>query len=571
MGEGWGEGILLRYDSRAISEVVHAPARLPLLAVTAIAAVPRLFDALKRPIDYNGWWHVFIARNLSREWLNLQHPPLFIALLRIVDSVGHSALAYRSISLASGIGSVYLVGLLLARLDCLPETQVLGALTAALAYNAITLSNEVESYSLAVLLILGAFFFYLDVIAVRAPPVRSRVVFAGLSCLAVATHYFAGLFLIACVLAPLAIAAVSPEYRRRLFADASRRRLADLFTFLPPAAVGLALYQLQAKPWVTRLSSLPAFYYHPGEERVVNFAIRNLRETWNLFAPFSFLHARCALPLLGLFLAGVIWGATRRFPNGDASPRRIVPSLFLVELLGIGIALGSLGKYPFGGMMRHQFLFFLFALLAGCVALDSSLRNLGAPGTRRVAVAACFAAIALDFGFQLPRLASPRRYPLPPIVRQFSSEFESAGAVTVDYFNLIGLFSVYPDREWRFLGRDPYRATVERYEVGGGSRVLEVLAVRDFWVFDFGDEALYRELAEVWPRDARVCHFVFCATGTVLYEPRWNSMAGRRELLRTRMAALANRHGLAVKQCRATEYLDLLVELCGSRSPPLAR
>jgi hypothetical protein len=41
--------------------------RWPLLVALAIGLALRLHVGLTHPIDYNGFWDVFIARNLSRE------------------------------------------------------------------------------------------------------------------------------------------------------------------------------------------------------------------------------------------------------------------------------------------------------------------------------------------------------------------------------------------------------------------------------------------------------------------------------------------------------------------------
>lgn len=128
------------------SEARHCPAQAPteapstarlLLLVSTLGLVPRLFDASIRPIGYNGFWHVFIARNLEREWGNLPHPPLFLFLLRAADALSHTTLAYRSVSLLAGTAVVYLFGRLLLKLGALPAVAVLGALAAAFSQNTI--------------------------------------------------------------------------------------------------------------------------------------------------------------------------------------------------------------------------------------------------------------------------------------------------------------------------------------------------------------------------------------------------------------------------------------------------
>ncbi len=127
-------------------------------------------DCFLRPIDYNGFWHVFIARNLSREWLNLQHPPAYLVLLRISDTLSRTVLSYRSWGLLAGVGSVFLVGRLLLELRCRPATAAMGAAVMAFSVNSIRLSNEVESYSVCVFLVLASLLFYFRVVE----PVGSR-------------------------------------------------------------------------------------------------------------------------------------------------------------------------------------------------------------------------------------------------------------------------------------------------------------------------------------------------------------------------------------------------------------
>ena len=96
----------------------------------------------------------------------------------------------------------------------------------------------------------------------------------------VATEYFAGLYLVACALAPIVVAIFRPAYRDALRRVARGRFLADVATLAPPAAVGALFYQTIARPWVASLNHLPEFYFRPGLESPAGFLVRNL---WNLF------------------------------------------------------------------------------------------------------------------------------------------------------------------------------------------------------------------------------------------------------------------------------------------------
>src|SRR5262249_17306768 len=161
-------------------------------------------------------------------------------------------------------------------------------------------------------------------------------------------------------------------------------------TLALPAAVGLALYELQAKVWVRALNSLPGFYFEPAKETAATFLVRNLRETFDLFSPLELPRARLALPALAIVLAAILWPAARQRRRGGRAAARLFPAAILVLLLALGMALGLLGLYPFGGLMRHQFLIYLFALLAGMVALDAAARTL--PPARAAVLAGTLAA-----------------------------------------------------------------------------------------------------------------------------------------------------------------------------------
>src|SRR3984957_6412525 len=86
------------------------------LVFTALAAaVPRLLLGASQYIEYDGYWHVFIAQqdNWHNFWEDIEantHPPLYFLLLKAVMHLGRSPLIYRSISLVTGIISVFTVG-----------------------------------------------------------------------------------------------------------------------------------------------------------------------------------------------------------------------------------------------------------------------------------------------------------------------------------------------------------------------------------------------------------------------------------------------------------------------------
>ena len=79
-------------------------------------------------------------------------------VLKAVDAVSHSRLAYQSISILAGLGAIALVHRILHKLRMTPQVAFLGALTMATARPAVFLSRDVQSYMLAIFFILSAAF-----------------------------------------------------------------------------------------------------------------------------------------------------------------------------------------------------------------------------------------------------------------------------------------------------------------------------------------------------------------------------------------------------------------------------
>lgn len=535
--------------------------RWPLFLALAIGLALRLYAGLTHPIDYNGFWHVFIARNLSREYAGLAHPPFFLLLLKVVDALSHSRLAYQSISIFSGLAAVALVYRILEKLRTSPAVAFLGALTMATSQSAVFLSREVQSYMLAVFLILWSFLFYLDIVQPEPAGWRPRAAFAAIASLAVFTEYFAGLYLMACALAPILVAAFRPAYRRALLRALPRRILPDVATLAPPAIVGGLLYALIARPWVTKLNHLPEFYFTPGTETPIAFVTRNLWNLFNLFSPAILWSPRRAAALvLGfaalLFLAAV---TQRRRETGDED--RAIPAAILAILLAMGIVLGLRGLYPFGGAMRQQFLYFLFAVPAVFVAFDRLLGAVSSTAARRVFLLLCGAAIAASFLRQAENLQRPGRDPFTAQARAFDRAVPGARVVQTDQFNLIGFFIAHHDWTWRFRGTLPGLPAVQRYELDQDGRRLTLLAHRDRWNFSLFEPGTYAAL-----RSAAAAAGADCTAAFVVHQNLYKPLERKLphvdgDALRAAAPSLAGTAGLTLRRL-AIRGDDAYPELC---------
>ncbi len=528
-------------------------------AVALLSLAPRLIDGARRPIDFNGFWHLFIARNLSREWRTLAHPPLYTVLLKAVQVLGHTPLVYRSISIVAGAVSVYLVGRILEKLGAREEVALLGAAAMAFAGNPIDLSLTVESYALAVALLLGSFFFFLDLVAPGPPPSRrSRVAFGLLAGLALLTHYFAGLYLGACVAAPLLAAAIVPSYRGEVRRALSERWKAIAGTLLPLAGLGILLFELLARHWVGTSKGLPAFYLDRRYETVAHFLVRNFRNTFALLSPLAAPRARWALAGLAVYF--ILAVALALVADGRPKDlRRLLPALFSLVLILAGSVLGTLRLYPFGGAMRHQFLIYVFALLAAFVALDGLLGLLRSRPGRVATLAAATGAVAFAFAVRVPARDPRDPESFLPKLAAFDRQFPDARVIHVDVFHLIGVFSGYHGADWRFQGRLPGDPRAERYAVEEKGRRFEVVAHRNWWFFWFSNPDVYRDLARSWPNAA--CETVFGSLQQTSEAAQPGFITLPPEGRRAKIEAYAAGAGLAPKRV-VLDGLDVFAELC---------
>jgi hypothetical protein len=464
-----------------------------LLLVTAAGLLIRLWAATAVPVGYDEFWHVFIARNLPREIRSLAHPPLFILLLRAADALVSSTWAYRIASLASGTIVVALFGHILRKIGVSAPIALAGALGAAVSSSLVHLSVVVEAYMLCAAFVLAAFSFGLGLLGPR-PPVRSRVGFALFASLALCSHYAAGLFLAATVLAALGLRPRAPGAWRG-------RVMADLATLALPAATGAGLYVILARPYVRALNHLPTFYFDAARETVPEFLWRNFAATAAILLPAPDPGPVLGGMLLALFLALALLLAAPSAEGPKRSARRASSRILLLLLL-LGMAAAILGKYPFGGMMRHQMLLLLFAPLAAWVALDTACRRARSSTSRVAALALGLAGVAASGTLTAREIAQDRQISWDGAAA-LESDFGSESVVHLDQFNLIGFFMETHDGRWRYLG--PLGPPgVEAYKLEWGGRERTLIAHRGRWNMDFTETGAYRDIAAAgrlagWP------------------------------------------------------------------------
>lgn len=464
-------------------------AHLILGLAVALSAVPLILLGRTEGLGYDALWHVFIARQDDPRilWDEVQwtaHPPLFFLCVKAAVALfGTGPLAYRLIPIAGTIASTWLVGRIVHKATGRRWLPAAAALAFGASLTVVTIGLDVRSYSLATALMLAAFLALLD-LAERglAGPTRARVVFALAASLGLLTHYGTALFLLSCFAALLALAAIDGEFRRRLATAGRRRWRANLLTFGTPPAVLAGIYAVHITVWSKRsMPHLPPFLFEPGREGALAFVWRNTRALFELFLPpLSYgspastrtvagpgLSGPAAAVLAVALLAAVGWLALRRRRDGGGEIARRVPPLLLAILTALIVALALLRRYPYGGMLRHQYFLFPLAVIVLALLIDAVARR----SRRRIgglAVALLALAGLLNAANWLSHLQPTRFRPHPHQVRRLHRWFPAPEAVFVDQFSLILLFMHYHERPWTFVRRVRGHGPIEVWRVGAG-------------------------------------------------------------------------------------------------------
>jgi 4-amino-4-deoxy-L-arabinose transferase-like glycosyltransferase len=523
---------------------------LLLLLVCIVAAIPMLYLGATYYIEYDGYWHVFIAKqtwsNLLSEYQATAHPPLFFFLLRAATTLGDSRLIYRLVSILSGIGAVFVIGRIAGKLTGSTSAAVLTALTFGLSASVILISLEVRSYMLCAFFTLLAFYYYLDIVAMS--PSQSyqtaRIGFSVSLSLAVLSHYSALLLFLACLGAPIFLAALNVDYRARLLTFLRVRWFENSLTVLPPAAIGLALYLFQGRAYATPLGYLSRFYFDPaGPESRMAFLLRNLQNTFNLFSPVSIgSNATFQPALIALcgFTAATVYSARIRGSSRDIL-RSITTAVFLL-MLGVFMAASVRGRYPFGGASRHQFLLFPFLILSIVVLLDRLIGAIPVRNARVAALALMLVAVGANAKTEYHNFPYILSDHATRDVAAFRNYFPQPDVVLLDQFSVVNFFTHYYDWKWRTTGK---YGPLYKYTVSKNGNEFTVLRDYSTWNFNFTQASLYRDIKEALAYAPAHSVTVFCMDQFGSHVPRTPS---QERIFRENVRKLALQDGLDVKQ-----------------------
>jgi len=462
------------------------------------------FGAIAR-IEYDGWWHVFISRVSDwpmfwREVYSNAHPPLFFLLLKFASTcLGYSRLAYRAVSIVSGVFSVFLVGLIAARVCRSRITVVLATLTFATSTVTIVMANEVRSYMLAGACCLFSLYFFLDLVEPSSDRIRSRILCGLGLTLGVLSHYVVFFVLPIVLVLPLVLVVLMPDYRKRFLGSWKKGLAAHLAMISVPIAVAAVeyLFHIRNITGSTLFSYLSAFRFEPGGQ-LSSYVWRVLSDELELFTPID-LH-RATFLIQVLVVAAVITGLAVLFGilRKERQTGAAVFPIVAVMLVGGLLAASIIGRYPFGGTLRHQYIVFPMALVAFFLWFDRiALRVSSRPG-RAIFQGVFVAVLVVSGASQWSNLKTPRKELATEGMERFRAEFGQASSIYLDQFSLILFFAHEHDADWV---SDPsfQQKRTDRFRVERDGRVFDVYRDRR-WQAHLDRPAVFKSLHNTMSR-----------------------------------------------------------------------
>ncbi|MGH7399691.1 MAG: hypothetical protein ACRELW_19410 [Candidatus Rokuibacteriota bacterium] len=389
--------------------------------------------------------------------------------------------------------------------------------------------------------ILLAFFHFLSLVQGH-PSIRTSLAFSVFSCLALLSHYFTVFFLLACLAAGLYAFVVHALCGGDMLRF-GRDRWTSLATAILPILLTAAwLYETHVRAWLRPQKHLRPFYYQPASgERLVDYLVGTVYNTFNLFSPIS-LGRVASLPLfvaaLGLLAVSLVYFSRIRPRSRDML--RCLPLMFLLSITAALLLASLKGVYPFGGNPRQQFILLPFTIMAASMLLDAALSRLRAGAVLLVWLGVI--GICLNSVLHLPQVHRPAETPFSTMFAKemaaYRRIFPHPEAVYLDQFSLVVFFAHHDERQWRSLD-------LSRYEVTSDGGRIVVLRDRARWNLDLLDERLYANIAARLQPAGLESTTVFSVRYPVPSEP-WGPVEQR--ALLEQVPVLAARHHLETQR-----------------------
>lgn len=476
---------------------------LLLLAITIASSVPRLILGAIQFISYDGYWHLFLARQTSWSvwWAEVRsdgHPPLWDAIQYLLTFLGTSHLVYRLQSIVPGIATVFVLGLIAHRLFRHNAAALLTAASYGFAMTNIDLTIDVRAYPLAIFFDLLAFYAFLDILDDRFSRDIPRALFRFtlFTCLGMLTEHYSILFFAGCLSVPVVYSIFHKEYRKAFERTLVRHRVAWALCVSVPVVVLGIIYRVQLRYLSAAQNHLREYYWSPDTDpSLSNFLFSRLAAEIGLFFPTPTVSLAGLTGILLIALPVIVYRLIVRRSAVKDTLRGSPAAMLLALLAGLMFA-SAVGRYPFGGLLRQQSIIAPFFTLTGFLFVDWILDASRRTWYRMCVVAICGLGILGTFAYYLHGYGIAREELASAEYRTFQSGF-SPRVVYSDFFSTHLYFIHTHDWKWQLQRRHVQNGhVILAYDTASpAGQLRRVLRNRDDWNFKLSEPGMYRDLA----------------------------------------------------------------------------
>ena len=355
---------------------------LVLAAATAYVAVMQFHYGVAPLYSYDEAWHLYLA-TIGPAWKMFlaasgdSHPPGYYLIMRPFFKLGQDPLYARLPTMLATIVSVPLFFAVLRKIRVRVPVSLSIVVVLALSFPFLHLGVTARQYSVTILLLMAAFWFWVNLIpGSRGRPSRgSAILSLALFSLAFSTLYAAVLVTAALFGATLLVMAVNRDARDAI--GSLWRRYSGWPEWLLFVLTHLLVIGWYVVGWAKHIdfnipSHVANYALRPGEA-AVDFVHRGLRQELELFSPLSGFNGTVLDAALAAILIAMVWLTGLNLRRGNLV--RAVFAFSPLVLTAILALVGLLGKYPFGGGLRHQYILFPMLLVLLALGVDALWRR----------------------------------------------------------------------------------------------------------------------------------------------------------------------------------------------------
>ena len=476
---------------------------LLLTAITIASSIPRLILGAIQFISYDGYWHLFLARQNSWSvwWAEVRsdgHPPLWDVIQYLLTFLGTSHLVYRLQSIVPGILTVFVLGLIAHRLFRHNAAALLTAASYGFAMTNIDLTIDVRAYPLAIFFNLLAFYAFLDILDDKFSRNIPRALFrfTFFTCLGMLTEHYSILFFAGCLSVPVVYSICHKEYREAFVRILVRHRVAWILCVSVPLVVLGVIYRVQLRYLSAAQNHLREYYWSPNTGlSLSDFLLSRLAAEIGLFFPTPTLSLTGLTVILLIALPVIVYRLIVR-QSAVKETFRGSPAVMLLALLAGLMFASAVGRYPFGGLVRQQSIVAPFFTLTGFLFVDWILDASRRTWYRACVVVVCGLGILVTFAYYLHSYGIAREELASAEYLTFQSAF-SPRVVYSDFFSTHLYFIHTHDWKWQFQRRHVQNGhVIFAYDTASpGGQLRRVIRNRDDWNFKLSEPGMYRDLA----------------------------------------------------------------------------